>query len=226
MRARTLPPERKPALLMIAEHVLDADTDLRSLRGVLPDTHIVLMVRVDWLNARFERMAREQGMPLMLLPLTPRDLKLVTGGHRLLPAADPLPVAPLPNAQAPVLMVEDNEVNRMIGDEFLHALGLPARVVSSGEEALVACEQETPSLVLMDLQMPGMDGFETARRLRALQSDGRLPPFPIVALTAHALESDAMRSRAAGMDGFLSKPIMLDSLRRELARWLPSLREP
>ncbi|WP_280152875.1 PAS domain-containing hybrid sensor histidine kinase/response regulator [Piscinibacter sp. XHJ-5] len=224
-QARLLPPERKPALAMLPEHVLDADADLRTLRSVLPDTHIVLLVRVDWLNTRFERLARELGMPLMLLPLTPRDLKLVTGGDRLRPAAPSEPAPHTPNAQAPVLMVEDNEVNRMIGDEFLRALGLPTRVVASGEEALAACAQEPPSLVLMDLQMPGMDGFETARRLRAMQDDGRLPPFPIVALTAHALESDAVRSRAAGMDGFLSKPIMLESLRGELARWLPALRE-
>ena len=72
--------------------------------------------------------------------------------------------------------------------------------------------------------MPGMDGLETTRRLRAMQRDGSLPHFPIVALTAHAQESDAQLSRAAGMDGFLSKPIMLDTLRRELSRWLPSLR--
>ena len=84
-----------------------------------------------------------------------------------------------------------------------------------------ACAAETPSLVLMDLQMPGMDGFETARRLRTLQRDGALPPFPIVALTANAMESDAELARQAGMDAFLSKPIMLDTLKRELARWLP-----
>ncbi|HEX6708246.1 MAG TPA: ATP-binding protein [Albitalea sp.] len=225
VQARTLPPARQPGLLMIAEHTLDADSDLHSLRSALPDTDIALLVRVDWLDARFERMARDLRIPLMLLPLTPRDLKLLTGGQRLLalpqPAPDTAECAPV----GPVLLVEDNEVNRLIGDEFLRALGVPARVVESGEDALAACLREAPALVLMDLQMPGMDGFEATRRLRALQYDGLLPYFPIVALTAHALESDAQKSKSAGMDGFLSKPIMLDTLRRELSRWLPSLRE-
>jgi CheY-like chemotaxis protein len=124
-----------------------------------------------------------------------------------------------------VLIVEDNEVNRLIGEEYLRALGLSVRLADSGEAALAVVAHETPSLVLMDLQMPGMDGLETTRRLRALQRVGALPHFPIVALTAHALDSDAQLSRAAGMDGFLSKPIMLDTLRRELRRWLPGVRE-
>lgn len=224
-QARTLPPERHPRLLMLAEHVLDADADLHALRAALPDTRIALLVRVDWLDTRVERIARHLRIPLMLLPLTPRDLRLLTGDH--LPAAvTPAPrEAFTPETIAPVLMVEDNEVNRLIGDEYLRALGLTVRLADSGEAALAAVAEETPSLVLMDLQMPGMDGLETTRRMRAMQRDGALPHFPIVALTAHALESDAQLSRAAGMDGFLSKPIMLETLRRELSRWLPALRD-
>jgi PAS domain S-box-containing protein len=224
VRARTLPPAQHPGLLMIAEHALGADADLHALRSALPATRIALMVRVDWLNTRFERIARSLQMPLMLLPLTPRDLHFVTGARPVLDLPQAASVAPAPQPVAPVLMVEDNEVNRLIGAEYLRSLGLRVRLAESGEAALCAVAEETPSLVLMDLQMPGMDGLETTRRLRAMQREGTLPHFPIVALTAHAQESDARLSRAAGMDGFLSKPIMLDTLRRELSRWLPGLR--
>ncbi len=224
VHVRSLPLEEQPDLLMIAEHALEADADLHALRAALPATRIALMVRVDWLNTRLERIARKLQMPLMLLPLTPRDLHFVTGARPVLALPPEAARAPAPQPVPPVLMVEDNEVNRLIGEEYLRSLGLRVRLAESGEAALCAVVEETPSLVLMDLQMPGMDGLETTRRLRAMQRDGSLPHFPIVALTAHAQESDAQLSRAAGMDGFLSKPIMLDTLRRELSRWLPSLR--
>jgi PAS domain S-box-containing protein len=214
-----------PQLVMIPEHGLGVDVDLPALRAALPAARIALLIRVDWHEPRIERIALDLDMSLALLPLTPRDLALLTGGSRPAPAPGDLLPRAVPADMAPVLVVEDNEVNRLIGDEFLRAMGLPARVVDSGEAALQACVAEPPSLVLMDLQMPGMDGFEATRRLRALQREGRLPPFPIIALTAHALGSDAAQSSAAGMDGFLSKPIMFDTLKRELARWLPVLRE-
>ncbi|RQP23148.1 response regulator [Albitalea terrae] len=224
VHARSTPAERQPRLVMIPEHVLDADADLHSLRAALPHARIALLVRADWLNTRFERMARNLQIPLVLLPLTPRDLRLLTG-ERTAKSEPRIELKATALATlAPVLMVEDNEVNRLIGEEFLRALGLPSRMAENGEDALACVGESTPSLVLMDLQMPGMDGLEAARRMRAMQRDGVLPHFPIIALTAHALESDAQMARAAGMDGFLSKPIMLEQLRRELEKWLPALR--
>ncbi|HEY2926753.1 PAS domain-containing hybrid sensor histidine kinase/response regulator [Piscinibacter sp.] len=223
--ATMLDAAERPDLVLVAEHVLgEPDVDLRALRAALPAARIALLIRADWHDPHFERIALELDMPLALLPLTPRDLTLLTGGHRPLEAPEAAAVAPAVAALAPVLLVEDNEVNRLIGEEFLRAMGLPARAVDSGEAALAACLAEPPSLVLMDLQMPGMDGLEATRRLRALQQAGRLPPFPIIALTAHAMGSDEAESAAAGMDAFLSKPIMMATLRSELERWLPALR--
>jgi PAS domain S-box-containing protein len=224
--ARRLPGAHHPDLVLLAEHALDADVDLAALRAAFPAARIVLVVRVDWLDTRLERIARSLHMPLMLAPLTPRDLRMITGASPLIVARDEVPPAAPMRPIAPVLMVEDNEVNRLIGQEYLRTLGLDVRLAESGEAALAAVAETTPSLVLMDLQMPGMDGLETTRRLRAMQRDGTLPHFPIIALTAHALESDAQLSRAAGMDGFLSKPIMFDTLKRELGRWLPELDAP
>ena len=75
--------------------------------------------------------------------------------------------------------------------------------------------------MLLDLQLPDMDGLEVSRRLRALQQQGAWPGAPIVALTAHAGTQDRRACRAAGMDGMLTKPMTLNKLQRRLARWVP-----
>ena len=129
----------------------------------------------------------------------------------------------MPAAVAPlVLVVEDVEINRLIVGEMIRVLGLRASVAGSGEEALRMCADATPDVVLMDIQMPGMDGLETCRRLRQLQASDRLPHFPIVALTANAMESDRQASRDAGIDEHVTKPIDLADLRGVLSRWLPA----
>jgi len=215
-----------PQLLMISERGVTADADFAGLRRALPDTRIELIVRPDWNAPDLERAALAQGAHLTLSPMTPRDLMLMTSS-----AAAHLPPTPQPSGTpaghpAPpgdVLIVEDNPVNRLIGEEFLKALGIPVRVADGGEAALRACQAQPPQLVLMDVQMPGMDGREACRRLRALQQAGALPDFPIVALTAHAAGPERDACLAAGMDGYLSKPLMLDTLKEELARWLPGI---
>jgi len=102
-------------------------------------------------------------------------------------------------------------------------MGLRSRLASNGLEAVDACMQAAPDLVLMDIQMPGMDGLECARRLRELQARAELPHFPILALTAHALESDVKASLAAGMDEHLTKPLDFTALRGRLDHWLGRL---
>ena len=109
--------------------------------------------------------------------------------------------------------------------EFLALMGVQARLARNGIEALSACADTAPDLVLMDIQMPGMDGLECARRLRAQQREGKLPSFPILALTAHALDADVAASLEAGMDEHLTKPLDFVALRTRLQRWL-KLPEP
>ncbi|MFG6488165.1 response regulator [Roseateles sp. BYS78W] len=122
--------------------------------------------------------------------------------------------------QPQVLLVEDNHINQVVALEFLALMGVQARLAKNGIEALAACEEAAPDLVLMDIQMPGMDGLECARRLRAQQRDGKMAAFPILALTAHALDADVAASMEAGMDEHLTKPLDFVALRTRLQRWL------
>jgi CheY-like chemotaxis protein len=123
-------------------------------------------------------------------------------------------------AKPTVLLVEDNHINQVVALEFLALMGVQSRLAKNGLEAVSLCLEAAPDLVLMDIQMPGMDGLECARRLRELQREGQLPPFPILALTAHALEADVLASMDAGMDEHLTKPLDFVALRTRLHRWL------
>jgi signal transduction histidine kinase/CheY-like chemotaxis protein/HPt (histidine-containing phosphotransfer) domain-containing protein len=135
------------------------------------------------------------------------------------------PVAVLPEAasrrwscERPLLLVDDNEVNQIVAVEVLEGLGLRVDVAASGEDAIDAVLNGDYVLVLMDCQMPGMDGYEATRQIRARQSGARVT---IVAFTAHALAEEREKVRQAGMDDFLLKPIELPALEQVLSRHLP-----
>lgn len=119
-----------------------------------------------------------------------------------------------------VLLVEDNEVNRMIAREVLLSLGLNVDEAGNGVEALDALQRHRPDLVLMDCLMPVMDGYETAQQIRLREAETGASRIPIVALTANAFDEDASRSREAGMDAHLAKPYTRAQLRDVLRNWL------
>ncbi|MGE5490146.1 MAG: ATP-binding protein [Actinomycetota bacterium] len=119
---------------------------------------------------------------------------------------------------ADVLVVEDTELNQEVMRDLLNQVGLRVRLAANGEEALQAVADTRPDCVLMDCHMPVMDGFEATRRLRA---DDRHRDLPIIALTANALSGDRERCLAAGMNGFLAKPVDVADLLAVLARWVP-----
>jgi PAS domain S-box-containing protein len=116
-----------------------------------------------------------------------------------------------------VLIAEDNPVNQRVASLQVKSLGFETDVVGDGEEALQALERLAYTLVLMDCQMPRMDGFEATRELRRREADGRR--IPVIALTANAFASDREACMRAGMDDFLSKPVNLRDLAGVLERW-------
>jgi signal transduction histidine kinase/ligand-binding sensor domain-containing protein/ActR/RegA family two-component response regulator len=118
-------------------------------------------------------------------------------------------VAP-PARRLRILLAEDNIVNQRLASRLLEKRGHQVIVASSGKEALARLEQESFDAILMDVQMPDMDGLETTARIRALQPPG--VRTPIIALTAHSMKGDRERCLAAGMDNYVSKPINADEL--------------
>jgi signal transduction histidine kinase len=119
-----------------------------------------------------------------------------------------------------VLVVEDNPVNQKMATLLLNKAGLEFEVASDGEQALSALRKTTFHLILMDCQMPVMDGFEATRRIRAGEAE-RGEHIPILALTANTLEGDRETCLAAGMDAFIGKPFTAEALITALDRWLP-----
>jgi CheY-like chemotaxis protein len=122
-----------------------------------------------------------------------------------------------------VLVVEDDPTNRMLAKVMLTVLGCEPVLVEDGETALDWLARERCDLILMDNQMPGIDGFETTARIRAREAEAKdgSPRVPIIALTANALVGDRERCIAAGMDDYLSKPFTRDGLLAVLTHWLP-----
>ncbi len=133
--------------------------------------------------------------------------------------------APSPNrdsmVDASVLVAEDNPVNQEVTREYLRDLGCHVDVVTTGLEAVAALEQTSYDLILMDCQMPEMDGYEATAMLRLKeQQQDQKNRIPIVAITANALEGERQRCLEAGMDDYISKPFGQDELRVILQRWL------
>jgi two-component system cell cycle response regulator DivK len=116
-----------------------------------------------------------------------------------------------------VLLVEDNPHNRKIFSGMLTHNGFVVREAETGEVALKSVAEERPDIILMDLSIPGIDGWECTRRLKA---DPGTAKIPIIALTAHAMRGDEERARAAGCDGYLSKPISPKLVVEEVRKFL------
>ena len=117
-----------------------------------------------------------------------------------------------------VLVAEDNVVNQRVVQGMLRARACDVVIVGNGREAVDAWQRDRFDVVVMDIQMPEMDGFEAVAAIRAAEASSGRPRVPIVALTAHALSGDAERCLAAGMDGYLSKPLRRGALDDELRR--------
>ncbi len=122
------------------------------------------------------------------------------------------------NPNAPVLLVEDNSINQMVAGRFLDKIGIRFELAENGEQALEKIRHNHYQLVLMDLQMPVMDGLTATHKVR---EELGMIDLPIIAMTANAMQGDKERCLEAGMSDYLSKPIDFAALKEKLERWLP-----
>ena len=121
---------------------------------------------------------------------------------------------------ARILLAEDNPVNQEVALAMLQGFGCSVEIAHNGREALRAVELKPYDLVLMDCMMPEMDGYAATAEIRRRQSSGQLAHFPIIALTANAIEGDREKCLIAGMDDYLAKPFKAESLRRLIKLWV------
>jgi signal transduction histidine kinase/ligand-binding sensor domain-containing protein/CheY-like chemotaxis protein/HPt (histidine-containing phosphotransfer) domain-containing protein len=186
----------QPAIVVIATQ---ADIESRALRLLLPERQIVLKPVHG--TALREAFAAALGLESATEPELPRRA-----------GSGPL--------KAHVLLVEDEAVNAAVAEGYLEALGCTATWVESGAEAVACAAAEHFDLILMDLSMPGMDGFATTALIRSQETRIGRARVPVVALTAHDAVRYRERCLAADMDDILSKPYTLDACRDLLLRWL------
>ncbi len=188
--------------------------ELRQRNSTLPDAILTKPIRQHELFNALDAVL--VGMPITTLPQTPD------------PAADTQPAAKPPAAApsaeaARILLAEDHPANQALVRAILGKLGYSVDIVGNGHQALAALAEQSYDLVLMDIQMPEMDGLEATRAIRAQFADTPRQTLPIIALTAHALPEERQSCLAAGINDLLTKPLDSDQLASTIAAYLTPL---
>ena len=197
----------------------------RQIRSLHDDTPIIILTAYDWSDIEVE--AKAAGVtafcskPMFMSDL--RETLMSALGQKLTDASQE--ILPEKNADFKdrhILLVEDNELNREIAQEILREYGFRVDTAENGEVAVEKVSTAAPGsydLVLMDVQMPVMDGYTATRKIRALDDPARAK-LPIIAMTANAFDEDRRNALESGMNGFLSKPIVIGDLVQELHKIL------
>jgi signal transduction histidine kinase/DNA-binding response OmpR family regulator len=204
---------------------LDLGRSIKSSKE-LAATHLVLLTSVAHLGhgARSRAIGFDAHLTKPIKPQFLHDcLVAAVGGASAADSPKPaLPALACEWSRAPrVLLAEDNPVNQKVAQRALERLGARADCVANGKEALASLRLASYDLVLMDCQMPEMDGYEATRAIRELEAGGSR--LPVIALTANAMQGDRERCLEAGMDDYITKPMRLEDLATALERWLPAL---
>ncbi|WP_055075612.1 response regulator [Pseudanabaena sp. 'Roaring Creek'] len=194
---------------------------------ILRDTHLIMLTSLDQ-NGAASRMLEIGFADYLRKPV--RKLRLLNSLVNTISGKSAKPIAQLPEfiaeevklpSQLKILLVEDSPINQKVTINQLHNLGYRVDVVANGQEALDMLDKISYSIILMDCQMPVMDGYVTSRRIREREASQNLAGagVAIIALTANAMKADRDRCLAAGMDDFLSKPVRKQDLAQKLAYW-------
>jgi len=207
-----------PSLLLVVGSRSIPPSALRGLRDALPATVRCFYGVAPGSPALMDRDGFH-GLEVWVRPFSPAQLHRLTA---CVAESSPCSTTPATTPRASprplVLVVDDNEVNRIVAAALVESLGFDAATACDGIEALEQCERLHPAIVLMDLDMPGMDGVSATRQLRELERAGALAPCSIVAATADTSAEARQACVAAGMDGYLTKPLKASTLGAELHR--------
>lgn len=183
---------------------------------------LLMMTAFD--RSEAEEAARDTGIcAFMTKPVRSSALynEIRTAIHSLPKVESKAPTVQLPGfCGVRALLVEDNEINIIIASELLAKLGVHATVATNGLEAVQKVRDNDFDVILMDIQMPEMDGLEATRCIRGLKKPG-VGALPVIAMTAHALQGDREKSLAAGMNDHITKPILIEQLWKTISMWLP-----
>ncbi|MGH8215008.1 MAG: ATP-binding protein [Rhodanobacteraceae bacterium] len=201
---------------ILADHQLDSLRLMALGLESAPDPKIVLApARADdaamrqGVRSAFGLGAHARAQPVLTVPALPAG-----------PALDGLPLS------GKVLLVEDHPVNQKVARKLLERLGLSVDVADNGEVALDRLRERPYAMVLMDCQMPVLDGYSATRRLREIEAEQGKIRTPVIAMTAHAMSGDRERCLQAGMDDYLSKPLDRQLLEQTLTRWIQNAPRP
>ncbi len=216
------PQARRPALVIGLQSPQVTLVEMEHLSAGLPQAQVVLGLKA----GGAEGLACRRSVELRPFPFSPGDLfrftqRVAEGGPAGDASGHTQPAPLVLEDRRRVLVVDDNPVNQLVASGMLQALGFEVEAAADGHEAIARCSARAPDAVLMDVQMPGLDGLEATRQLRALQRAGRLQPFPIIASTAGDSGSSRRSCLDAGMDAYLGKPLSLTLLEAEMRRMLP-----
>ncbi len=216
------PPAGPPILLLVAESARTTLAGLERLTQLSPATWRLLAV----VNGSPALQARgSTQVDVRVLPLSRAEIDaLARHVDPCWSTALSRQTSPVPRygqAMRRVLAVDDHPVNQLVMRGLLELLGCEVELAADGLQAIDCCRTRPPDLVLMDVHMPRLDGLEATRQLRSLQRQGMVPPFPIVAATAMHSVQGRQDCLAAGMDGYLEKPLDVQALNAEIHRVLP-----
>jgi two-component system sensor histidine kinase/response regulator len=188
-----------------------------------PARHTVVL-----LQRRADATHNAPGVVRLVRPIDDAEFARALDPMRRAPVstATPAPAHPVPAAgsRGRVLLVEDHEISQVVARAFLEHMGFEVDVSGDAPSALSALIDRDYVLILMDCQLPGMDGYELTRRIRAAEAGPRARRTPIVALTAHATPADRQHCLDAGMNDYLTKPVGPQQLADTVQRWLPAPR--
>ena len=190
------------------------------MNGVIGLTEALLDTDLDETQIEYVRMIRACGDSLLDVI---DDAPAPASAEQETPAA-PEPAPAACGAPPRVLVAEDNHVNQVVAVAMLRRLGYTAAVVQNGREAVEMCTHDDFAAVLMDCQMPQLDGYDATRQIRMRESGGHR--IPIIAVTAHSMTTDRAVCLEAGMDDYVSKPLRPVELEAALRRWLPPASHP